>query len=133
MLTRLGVVMALLAMVSFTTNGCMRAVDMAPAEVASRPEWQGQYQIRTTDDRFLVRQFQVTDSTLVILRLNGADGKYGRLKLPAALPINNVRTVASLETDPMKTGFAIVGAIGLVAAIILLIVTSTEDEQVRLD
>jgi len=82
-----------------------------PRELAPRSQWHGLFRVSTTDDAYTVKEFAVTDSTLVISKLGGSDKRYGDAKLPIALPLRDVKSVDRLETDTGKTFLVAMGGV----------------------
>ena len=119
---------ALVTAAAFLLAGCSKAVRVPDNKLAPSTEWRGLYRVTTTTDQYTVRDFSITDSTLVITRLGGGDERYGIARLPLTIPIKDVRTVDKLEHNTTKTTMVVVGAL-LIGTLIYFVSTIPQSPQ----
>ena len=112
-------------LIAFLMTGCSKAVVIPPGEIesASREE-HGNYRIQMADDSYyLVRRFTVTDSTVVIEKLNGADSRYRSTIVPIVVARSDVQSISKLETRH-GASFAVVATVGVLVILIVAIATA---------
>lgn len=107
------------------TNGCTRAVDVPRAqfEAASR-DGSVTHRIRLKKNaEYMVRQFSVTDSTIVVTQLSPSDANYRLARLPIVIPLDEVDSIARAE--PRKwVPFVVVGA-GIALAVTVVAIAAS--------
>jgi hypothetical protein len=123
MTNRPGATLALLAMISLITTGCMRSIDVPRADLESAKTYHGNYRVQTNATRFLVHDFATTDSSLVITRLSGDDRQFGRMEMPVTIPMVNVEGVYEQKVDAPKTGLIVIGGLAVLFGTILALLT----------
>ena len=99
--------------------GCSKAVELPRDQIANQPESHIGYRIQMVDgSRYSAKRYSVTDSTLVIEKLNPSDSRYKKVSVPIALPITSVQSVSKLE---LKEGasFAVVATFGVIMIMLL--------------
>lgn len=109
-------------LIALTASGCSKPVEIPRGQFESGTHvTKGIYQIRTNDDSsYNVREFSVTDSTLVIEGLHASDKRYKHTPLPIVVPLADVESVSKYELDRGRSFFALVGAGAFVLFIIFV-------------
>lgn len=81
-----------------TLVGCSRTVDVPMNDLESVHDRKARHHVRMLDgSRYSVRQFTVTDSTLVIDDLSPTDVRKGAVTEPIVLPRDSIASVERLE------------------------------------
>lgn len=107
----------------FGGTSCTRSVDVTEHSLAPPTKYEGLYRIETVTERFTVREFLISDSTLVIFRLSGSDKRYGTETMPIIVNVGGVRSISRLETSAPRTALALVGCV--VFAAVIFVVTGS--------
>ena len=113
-----------LILLVFMAAGCSKPVEIPrdQFEAATREE-HARYRIQMVDGSYYtVERFSLTDSTVVVEKLNPTDARYKRTALPIVVPLGAVESISRYELDKDKSFFALVGA-GVVALIVVFIAT----------
>lgn len=88
--------MAVIALV-----GCSRTVDVPMNDLESVHDRKARHHVSMWDgSQYSVRQFTVTDSTLVIDDLSPSDTRKGAVNEPIVLPRDSIASVERLEGKP---------------------------------
>jgi hypothetical protein len=102
------------------TSGCTKTIDVPRdqyEEVSLHPE--GSYRIRMkANTEYLAYQFSVTDTTLVISRLSPLDDGDRKEQLPITLRLDDVESVARVETNHAASIVIIAAGFAIVALVI---------------
>ncbi len=109
---------AILASLTFT--GCTKAVNVPVDQVDSAAQVHGiSHRITMIDGaRYAVDRFSTTDSTVTIIKLNQADTRYKRVKLPIVLEKDDITSLERFELDHGKS-FLLVAPIGLFVMLVV--------------
>ena len=89
-------------------------------EAASHDESAIHRVIGPNGEEYLVNQFTVSDTTLVIVSLAPNDSRYHRIMLPIELPLGDVTSIKRVENGPPSWTIIAIGAAGvglLIAAV----------------
>lgn len=109
-----------LILIVVMATGCSTTVEVPREQIESGTRRDdGIYRIRTVDkEKYDVRIFSMTDSTLVIEKLNATDARYKKAELPIVLARDNVSAVSKYELARGRSFFALAGSFLFVMAII---------------
>lgn len=109
-----------LLLIAFMVTGCSTAVEVPREQIESGTRRDdGIYRIRTVDKaKYDARVFSLTDSTLVIEKLNATDARYKKAELPIVLVRDDVVSISKYELARGRSFFALSGAFLLIMAII---------------
>lgn len=109
-----------LILIVFMAAGCSTAVEVPREQIESGTRRDdGIYSIRTVDnEKYAVRSFSMTDSTLVIEKLNATDARYKKAELPIILARDHVRAISKYELARGRSFFLLAGSFLLIMAII---------------
>ena len=113
-----------LILIVFMAAGCSKPVEIPrdQFEAATREE-HARHRIQMVDGSYYtVQRFSLTDSTVVVEKLNPTDPMYKRTALPIVVPLGDVESISKYELDKDKSFFALVGA-GAVALVFIFIAT----------
>jgi len=103
-----------LVLISIFVTNCTRTVDVPLTSVEEASRKEGRYQIEMDDaSRYIARGFAVTDSMIIITRLDEHDTRYMRNMDPISLPLRDVKSVQSLEQNGLTIDILVV--IGMAA------------------
>ena len=102
-----------LVVAALLLTSCTRTIDVPMNQLGSgSKDVKTPHRIHMVDgSEYSVRQFTVTDSTVVIENLNTSDPRYQKAELPIVLHLRDVRSVE--KTEPRIGGFFVVAIIGL--------------------
>jgi hypothetical protein len=113
-----------LILIVFMAAGCSKPVEIPhdQFESAAREE-HARHRIQKIDgSHYTVERFSLTDSTVVIEKLNRTDARYKRTALPIVVPLSDVESISKYELDKDRSFFALVGA-GAVALLVIAMAT----------
>jgi hypothetical protein len=105
-----------LALAAVTLAGCTKTVEVPRDQFQAAAATDVNHRIDLTDGTYyIVGQFSVTDSALVIEKLNGGDLRYGETKLPITLSFGEIESISRLEAKKgpliaiLVTGAVVIG------------------------
>lgn len=104
--------------------GCTKAIDV-PAdrfEAASHVEGVSHLIELNNGASYAAREFAMTDSTLVILKLNHTRDMYTSKKVPVTLRSEDIKAIKRLELNREKSFFFLAGT-GLLTVLIITFLT----------
>ncbi len=101
---------------------CTKAVDIPRDDFESAAKAESaHHRIELKDgSEYIVNEFSLTDSTMVIEKLNGGDLRYNEAKLPIVLPIGDVESVSRLETRKGPTTAILVSAAVVIVGFVII-------------
>ena len=122
-------ILTVVTLVAFLA-ACTRTVEVPREDIAasagksSRRGWQ----IDTrSGERYRVKSYQLTDSTLVIGELSGTDDLYGSHdNATREIPMSEVASVSRVEISPWAVGLMGLSLLGGVVLLVLLVKGSEE-------
>lgn len=99
--------------------GCSEAVEIPREQIANQPENHIGYRIYMVDgSHYSAKRYSVTDSTLVIEKLNPADVRHKKVAVPIVLPLADVQSVSKLELKE-GTSFAFAATLGVIVIMLM--------------
>src|SRR5262245_37664798 len=109
-----------LVIAAMIVTGCSKAIEVPRDQFeATATRKHANHRINLVDgSRYSVKQFAVTDSTIIIEKLNPADSRYNEAKMPIVLPISDVESISRLD---LREGlsFAIVATAGVMLILLM--------------
>lgn len=117
-------VVIVLVVLLFSATSCTRSIPVPEHDLAATTQWHGLFRVRTAKDLFIVEQFAVTDSSLVVTQLAGSDERYGSSKVPISIDLHDLQSVERLETDRGKSSLVALLVIG--AGIVVWAISSLD-------
>lgn len=96
-------------------SGCGRYVEIPREQfdAASHDESAIHRVMKQGGEEYLVNQFTLTETTLVIVTLAPNDRRYHRVTLPIVLPLDDVASIQRVDNGPPGWTIVALGAVGI--------------------
>jgi hypothetical protein len=119
-----------LVLIALMATGCTRVVEIPLAQLeGTAPDHKGKYRISTIDgSSYIARGFALSDSTIVIKKLDQDDERYRTAKLPVTLALRDVKTFEKLEFPGIIIDLLVVAGLVAVAIFFIYLSYGTSDD-----